>query len=256
MKSERPHSELDPETPFVDRLEHQLRAASARNIQQAGVSSSADRSWGRGLAYAAVVLLLVGAVALWPGGQDSVAADVFDIQQRGTSVEVTVIELIDNGDEALEELSEAGLEVEVVMVPVSPSLVGRLVGVHSLDGGDLDLVSVDGVAVESFVIEVGAGRLMIEIGETAEGDETYLFSQEPALCVALAGPQSARDVRDALGGSAHEIRWLEVAGTNLSDVTEAELADKQLIVTEVTPEREGASVVFVTLDLSQPGCGD
>ncbi len=182
------------------------------------------------------------------------AADVFEIERSGSSVEVSVIDLIDDGDDAIEELGEAGLDVEVAMVPVSPSLVGRLVAVESLGGIDLELVSVDGVVIDSFVAEAGSGPLLLEIGEPAEGEEPYVYSSEPGLCASFGRPISVDDVRAALGGPNHEIRWFQAEGAEVEEVAEADLVALAIVVTEVVPEHINASVVFATTDTSHPGC--
>lgn len=261
-------SDQDPATPFVDRLEHQLRAASVRHVAESQEPTTTGRlrflpspslesfsPWGRRLAFAAIVLLLASVATVWPGDQDPVAADVFSVEQQGESVEVSVTELVSDVDAAAQELRAAGLEATIVEVPVSPSLVGRLVSVRSPGSIDLETTSADGVTVDSFMVGVEDGSFVIEVGRAAGNEETYLYASEPEMCERLDGLVSTVEIREALGGQDHSIRWFFAEGADVQEIAEEQLADLSLVVTEVVPERVDTSIVFVATDRSQLACG-
>lgn len=105
-------------------------------------------------------------------------------------------------------MRERDLEVEVVRVPVGPSLVGRFVGVDIPDvpGQPVETFREEGVGFQGFRVPEGwPGELVIQFGSKASPGEDYgvgsdaFAEDEPLHCEGVQGSTLAA-ARGALEG--------------------------------------------------------
>ena len=187
-------------SPFQDALREQLRAAAIRDLQRAP-----RRRWRRiGAAAVAVVAAVVGAVALL--SPSPAGADV-EVRIEDGFVEVRLTDLDATPREVEAAMRDRDLEVEVVRVPVGPSLVGRFLGVQVPDvpGRPVETFREEGVGFQGFRVPLGwPGELVVQLGSKAAPGEDYgvgsdaFADDEPLHCEGVQGSTLAA-ARGALG---------------------------------------------------------
>jgi hypothetical protein len=168
-------------------------------------------------AAAAGVAAMAVAIVAMVGGADRAAAGVL-VEVRDGAVQVLVEDLEARPDDIELAVRRAGIDLDVVTVPVGPSRVGRFVRVHATAPLPPD-VSVTVGDRETFVgFAVPAGyddSIKLALGRTALPDEPYAgFSDafapgEPLHCRSVLRA-SPGDAMAALTITGLRVRWLAV----------------------------------------------
>lgn len=191
---------------FQAELQSQLVTAGYRQRQARLSQAKGTRLGPVGLRVLAGLVMLVavvgvGLTVLSPANK--VAADVFVIRPLGESVEIDVVELVDNPQEVVAQLrDELGLTAYVQAVPVSPPLVGRIVAFGSVGGDLIEVVLSEDAGVQTIILQEGfAGDLRIEYGRRGASGEAYLASGSGLYCSAVYGltPEKSLPKLEALG---------------------------------------------------------
>lgn len=184
---------------------------------------------------AAVAVALVVAQAVWFSATPAYAVRPLE---NGV-IEVTVTPQMRDGDALAAELREYGIDVEIVPIPSSPSMVGA-VEIFRADGGDgippgLTFGEDGTPDVFNWRIDpaVFNERLRIEVRVAALEGEAYQLANEvfepgevlAGLHCALGEPMSAADVAPYLAELGITPIWFEVTPTNDPSITnETEVA--------------------------------
>jgi hypothetical protein len=228
--------------PFHEALRAELLAAARRDLEAVDGSTEPerrhrrrrDRRSGRrsgrrpvvvGLAAGLAAAIGVGALVL---GQSTASADV-EVRVRDSSVVVRVRGHDATAGEIEAAMVDAGLDVEVVGVPVGPSLVGELLNVALDQGGAADVVEegADGYSFVGFSIPVGwPGTLRVNVGAAAPPGSPYAVSSdafaegEPLHCVAGRG-RRLRDLAPELRSRPVEVAVHSIQGGPIDPLTAA-----------------------------------
>jgi len=154
-------------------------AGSGRSRQRPWLS--ARRRWTAGVpvAVALTAAMLVFGLVVRPGGVESARAALV-ITKHGRAVDVVVRDpraVIADVQRFRRELSAEGVDVKIVLFPVSPPMVGKYLGY----GADGELGQVPGLsAIDKNGVRVSAsfqGQAEIFIGRAAQPGESYWIAE-------------------------------------------------------------------------------
>lgn len=236
-----------PQTPPPT---HEQRETSRHMLLQAieqeerrrepSLSERVNHRPGSRAAIASVVTGAVAAVALLVmvglGSAGPAAAGV-QITEEGEFFKVMLTDPLANPEAVGEALRDAGFNVTIHAVPVSPSKVGALVGFSGASQApDFELLSVDGVTFTGFQVRGSADAPFdLYFGRSAAAGEDYeaggsaFAPGEPFACVPIWGLR----VDDALPIIAElqpevRIRWqvLNENGTGMVEAEATEIGDR------------------------------
>lgn len=175
-----------------DRLREELLHAAERR------GNDVHRGSARSLKYlvVAAALFLVGLLGTgWLTVTSTpAAADVFEVERTGSEIVVSVVDTVDDPDEARSELEAEGIRARLVGRPSAPSLVGAITAVSS---GELDLSQTfDGRRLAELRIPVAPQEpeLVLEYGRRAMPGEDYAVTESSTICAGLFGRQLSRDL--------------------------------------------------------------
>ena len=171
-----------------------VRAAAA----QEDVATPVETARRRPLVLAAACVLLVGIIGglLVATQSREAAAEVFEITRRDGEIVLSVIDVVDDPQSVVDQLSrEAELEAEVFAVPVPDDLIGAIIAIGSLGSLEPEFdATTDGTITQIRVPEQGGGPLVIEYGRPAEDGEFYRATSSDPACARLFG----KDLADAV----------------------------------------------------------
>lgn len=155
----------------------------------------------RAAAVGSVAAVFLGTVAVATTLDAPPASAGVQITERDGRVEVLLTDVETRAGVVEDALEDAGLDADVVAVPVSPSLAGQFVGLSgSTDGREIVPLDGNDVAAPGFSIPVDyPGHLELQLGRPARSGETYralgnaLSAGEPLACLDVLG-LSLRDL--------------------------------------------------------------
>jgi hypothetical protein len=146
-----------------------------------------------GAVAALVVALVVVAFAPFDRGSQPASAEV-DVSHQGGQVRVRLLDRRTTPSEIERATAAAGLDVQVALVPVGPSKVGRFVSAINEGGPEVEEQEVRGDSFLAFSVPEGnPGRLTLELGRAARDGERYGHGSdafapgEPLACLDLIG---------------------------------------------------------------------
>ncbi len=198
--------------PYLKNLGDALELAAQQQITLAPRPQRRSR-WVPAVVTAALLLTVGTVLAVLVPTLPPAAAGV-EIQQVGEDLLVRIIDLEAQPDQIQQAIAEAGLDAEVIPVPVSPSLVGLFVSSFiSQPGPDFEPIEVDGQTFRGFRVPADyRGRIELHIGRTARPDEDYqaggfaYATGEPLACTGLFGVH-VRDALPTLTALGLNVRW-------------------------------------------------
>lgn len=142
-------------------------------------------------------------------------AAAIDVIAEDGYVTILLREIEADPAETQRQIRAAGLNVELLPVPASPTAVGRLGGILRAEGGaqDVTLVDSDGTTARGIRIAKGSTqRIEIQIGRRARPTESYQITGdpykpgEPLGCTNLYGKKVA-DAKPTLDRLGLTISW-------------------------------------------------
>lgn len=229
----------DPLDTFQRELRGQLVAA-ARTQATAPVGVQRVPALAiRVAAVAAVAALLsIGFVLVRPS---EALADVFEITRRDNEVILEVVDLVEDPDSIIQQLSsDLDLEARVEAVPVPDQMIGEIIAVGSL--GSLEPTieeSADGTVSTIRLPVDGGGPLIFEYGREANVDEEYAATRPDPSCADFVG----RTVSDARAD------LLDAAGTvQFESVNSDGSVTEELNINNVDPNAIVVQTFFTSSD--------
>jgi hypothetical protein len=224
---------------FKDELRDELVAAAYRERAARRATARSPRPVQRRWKPSPVLLattaamVMLGALAtttLLPA--DPAGADVFAITVIEDRVELAVIDIVVDPGAVVEQVAdEAGVDAELVAVPVVSALEGEILGTASRGGEVAPELTRDANGVISHItLPAGFdGKLYIEYGRKAEPGELYRYPVTDESCARLWGqtPAESRAEVDELAASViyEQVNASEGAGVPFSDLA----PDSQLV---------------------------
>jgi hypothetical protein len=211
------------------------------------------------LAAAAAVAALVLTVAPFQTVPAAQASPV-EVVTSEKYVDVRFVDLSATDEDIEAAINDAGLDIVVDLVPVSPSLVGNLVGIEdtALRETDWDFLnpSASGGAPTLRLLRGSVGGLAISVGRPATGDEVYVVAAEDAE---LPGEiLHCTDVLLSTGGHAADIAaergitvtWFDTTSQQvLSDPLPDPFRNRYVVSTRPT----GPAAVYIELAIEPVG---
>jgi len=194
---------------FRRELGAELKAVAYRQASPAASPSSRWRRVNPVLGLVAAGILVVVAVVGYSIARPAPAqADVFAISRIDGRFELEVVDIVTNSREVVAQLdAELGIQSEVVAVPVSDDLIGRLLAASTTGDVTPQIVrDVDGVITRIGLLEGFDGTLIITYGRRIEPGESYVMSLPNPACGELWG-QTATESAARLVQIADDIRY-------------------------------------------------
>ncbi len=214
----------DPLDTFQRELRGQLVAAArSQAIEPVGVQRVPALAIRVAAATVVVALLSIGFILLRPS---EAFADVFEITRRDNEVVLEVVDLVEDPDAIIDQLSsDLDLEVRVEAVPVPDQMVGEIIAVGSL--GSLEPTideSADGTVSTIRLPVDGGGPLIFEYGREANVDEEYAATRPDPSCADFVG-RTVADARADLLDAADTVQFefvnsdgIAIPSLNMNDV--------------------------------------
>ena len=245
--------------PFLAELRDEVAAAARRVDADAEHHDPAQHGHGTRWPLAgAAALLVVAALGATFVLRPTPASANLQVIRQGDELVIRLIDVATRPQEIEMAATEAGLDVQVVEVPVGPSNVGRFVGDQGTGPFGQDVFRPEGLdgqpSFDGFRIPVDYdGQLMLRLGRPARAGETWAVgsiatsAQEPLACAPLLGAPLSDTLR-ALTGT--DLRIVSIVDTStaqsLSDPSDDDLRSLQdQIVTQLT--RASEDELFITV---------
>jgi hypothetical protein len=239
--------------PFKERLEAELRVAALQLEAQSAVPAPTKPllQFPRlpVLAFACFTLLLVavGVMVTRPSQTTPVAAEIFIIERTTANVTVQVIDVVADLEAAQAELDAAGLDVKLLMVPVSPSLEGHLV--RATGDENATFTSRDGRVAAFTLTGASTATLSLAFGRAAEQGEMYEGSWEPHVCEAVRVASNPAVDAEELGYG--DIIWRTVAGESIAATSAEELITAGVGLVVIEPIGPGQLLIVLDTEGSE-----
>ena len=235
--------------PFLEDLGDALEHAAEQQITLAARPQRRSR-WVPAVVTAALLLTAGTVLAVLLPTPPPAAAGV-EIQQVGEDLVVRIVDLEAQPDQIRRAIAEAGLDVEVIPVPVSPSLVGLFVSSFvSQPGPDFEPIDVEGQTFRGFRVPADyPGRIELHIGRTARTGEDYqaggfaYATGEPLACTGLFGVQ-VRDALPTLTALGLQARWQTLNETQSGMVEVPAETILDLYVTDAVSVNPNTVLIF------------
>ncbi len=238
-------------TPPDDDTYRRMKMTLEHTIDHGGGGRQVRGGWmtaAIGVAIVAAVVVGVGRET-GPGGMP--AARAVEVRPVGEYLEITFNDLTVPADQVNQQISEFGVDVEVVFVPASPSMVGS---VPWVDGPDAGFFWEFGNRPSVKLPAVLDGRVMIGIGVPTPPGERY---ESSAISAEIKGEAlGCQRVTFGLASEAQEIarrlgvtvEWSEFMGAGIGD----SLPDEHLgwYVVGTYPLADGLVAIDLAPDLS------
>lgn len=182
---------------FLEGLRDDVVAAARRLDEQAAHHSRAQPSRRAWMLPAAAVVVLIAAVSglLWSSSRTPVSADL-EVIRQGDELVIRLTDVETRPDEIEAAARAAGLDIDVVEVPVGPSNVGKFAGAsagafpESLTADPYDPTS----AFTGFRVPIGfEAPITLQLGRAAEPGESWTLASsatakgEPLECERVDG---------------------------------------------------------------------
>jgi len=212
---------------FRHELGAELKAAAYRQAAPAVSTPSQRRHVNPALGLvAAGILIVVAAVGYSIARPTTAQADVFAISRIDGRYVLEVVDVVTNPEEVVAQLdSELGIESELVAVPVSDDLIGRLLVASTTGDVIPQLVrDIDGVITRIILLEGFNGTLIIEYGRRIEPGESYVMSLPNPACGELWGQTATESaarleqIADNIGYETEDERGISTTGVDFEDI--------------------------------------
>lgn len=246
---------------YQHRLGRELVAAAHR--QQQPVGSARSRVPNSVILAVAATVIAVALLGLGTLRPQPAAAEVFVITQLEDEVRLDVIDIITDPTEVETQLAdELGLEAELMAIPASPDLEGKIVATGSSGDGNVIIeVAFDADdAIEQIILPEGFnGDLLIEYGRRAEPDEFYEATTTAPVCGDLWASTPA-EAHDQLRQLASEIRYETVdKDNNITTDVPLDRIDPSYLLIDITYLSSDQALVTYAANLDarpkHPNCG-